>query len=184
MNAPALPRLELNHLLGAVAAVLIVLAVWPWVHSPASVQAASASTDQSAAAPALPALPPLARFSAIGERPLFSASRRPAPGEKAVPAGPGIEQRYHLLGIIDTGTSRRALLAEGKRRFVIAEGAGLDGWTVAHIEHERIVLSSSVGEAVLLLQPTPAGEGWTEPAPPPVTRPVAPEKPAPEKPQR
>ena len=182
MKAPALLPLQLNHLLGAAAAVLIVMAVWPWVRSPAAVRTAAAPNDQSVAAPALAVLPPLARFSVIGERPLFAASRRPSPGEKAGPAGPGIEQRYRLLGIIDAGTSRRALLAEGKRRFTIAEGAVLEGWTVAHIEHERIVLSSPGSEAVLLLQPGAAGEGWAEP--PPVTRPVVPEKPTPEKPQR
>src|SRR5438045_4075734 len=86
------------------------------------------------------------------------SSRKPAPGEKAAPAGPGIEQRYRLLGLMNTGDSRRALLAEGKRRFAIAEGGSLEGWRVARIEHNRVVLSSAAGEAVLSLQPAATPE--------------------------
>ena len=179
MSALSLPNLRLNHLLGAIAAALIALVIWPWLQSPSSAQAPGTTDDAVASSPALPTLQPLARFAAIAERPLFSSSRRPAPGEKAAPAGPGIEQRYHLLGLINTGDTRRALLSEGKRRFAIAEGAALEGWTVTRIEHDRVVLSSPAGQALLLLQPT-AGEGWVDPPPP--ARPSAPEKPAAEKP--
>jgi hypothetical protein len=60
-----------------------------------------------------------------------------------------------------------------------------------HIEHDRVVLTSSAGEAVLPMQPT-AGEGWVNPAPLPNTRlsnlPLPsvppPEKPAAPKPER
>ena len=181
MSALSLPELRLNHLLGAAAAALIALAIWPWLQSPAPARSAGASTDTTSSPPALAALPPVARFSAIAERPLFSPSRRPTPGEKAAPAGPGIEQRYHLLGLINTGNTKRALLVEGKRRFAIGEGAALEGWTVARIEHDRVVLSSPAGEAVLTLQPA-AAEGWVDP--PPVGRPTLPGAPPTEKPQR
>jgi len=179
VSAVSLPELRLNHLLGALAAALTALAIWPWVQSPSSAQSAGAVADAASSPPAILALPPVARFSAIAERPLFSPSRRPTPGEKAAPAGPGIEQRYHLLGLINTGDTRRALLAEGKRRFAIAEGAALEGWTVTRIEHDRVVLSSSAGEVMLLLQPT-AGEGWVDP--PPMARPPLPEQSVTEKP--
>lgn len=182
MSALFLPSLRLDYVLGAAAAVLILLLVWPWVQTPSTVRTAAATSEQSAAAPDLPALPPLTRFSAIGERPLFSPSRRPMPGEKGASAGPGIEQRYRLLGLLNTGDTRRALLAEGKRRFAVPEGAMLEGWRVARIEHDRIVLSSPAGEAVLQLQPAAAGEGWADP--PLMTRPNMPEKPPAEKPQR
>jgi hypothetical protein len=122
-------------------------------------------------------LPPLARFASISERPLFSPSRKPAPGEKAAPAGPGIEQRYRLLGLMNTGDSRRALLAEGKRRFAIAEGGSLEGWRVARIEHDRVVLSSAAGEVVLSLQPAASPEGGFDPQG--LTKPQMPEKPQP-----
>ena len=181
MSVLSLPELRFNHLLGAAAAALIAVAIWPWLQSPAPARSAGAPTDTTSSPPALAALPPVARFSAVAERPLFSPLRRPAPGEKAAPAGPGIEQRYHLLGLISTGSARRALLTEGKRRFAIAEGATLEGWTVARIEHDRVVLSSPAGEAVLMLQPA-AAEGWVDP--PPTVRPPLPDKPPTEKPQR
>jgi hypothetical protein len=177
----ALPELGLNHLLGLAAAALVALAVWPWLISPAPARSVAAAPD-TAAAQSVPSLPPLARFAAISERPLFSPTRKPTPGEKAAPAGPGIDQRYRLLGLMDTGDSRRALLAEGKRRFVIAERATLEGWTVARIEHDRIVLSSPAGEAVLILQPAATNEAWVDP--PALTKPPVPEKPPGTAPQR
>ena len=181
MIALALPPLRLNHLLAAGAATLAILAVWPWLQS-ASVATSSATLDAAAStAPELAVLPPVSRFSAIAERPLFSPARRPAPGEKAAPAGPGIEQRYHLLGLVSAGATKRALLAEGKRRFAIGEGAALEGWTVTRIEHDRVVLSSPAGEAVLTLQPA-ASENWVDPLP--ATKPPLPEKPSPDRPQR
>jgi hypothetical protein len=179
LSALSLPNLQLNHLLGVIAAALAALVIWPWLQSPSSAQAPGATADAVSSSPALPTLPPVARFAAIAERPLFSPSRRPAPGEKAAPAGPGIEQRYHLLGLINTGDTRRALLSEGKRRFAIAEGAALEGWTVTRIEHDSVVLSSPAGQAMLLLQPA-AGEAWVDPSP--MARPPLPEKPATEKP--
>ena len=179
----ALPDLGLNHLLGAAAAALVALAVWPWLISPAPARSVAAAPDATAAAQSVPSLPPLARFAAISERPLFSPTRKPAPGEKAAPAGPGIEQRYRLLGLMNTGDSRRALLAEGKRRFVIAERATLEGWSVARIEHDRVVLSSPAGEAVLILQPAATNEAWVDP--PALTKPApVPEKPPAATPQR
>jgi hypothetical protein len=182
--------LRANHLLGTAAAALVVLAVWPWVQSPSAANPNRPASNTGAAAPAIAPLPPVARFAAIAERPLFSPSRRPVPGEKAAPAGPGIEQRYHLLGLVTVGDTKRALLSEGKRRLVIPEGALLEGWRV-HIEHDRVVLTSSAGEAVLPMQPT-AGEGWVNPAPLPNTAlpnlPLPsvppPEKPAAPKPER
>jgi hypothetical protein len=177
----ALPELGLSHLLGVAAAALVALAVWPWLISPAPARSVAAAPD-TAAAQSVPSLPPLARFAAISERPLFSPTRKPAPGEKAAPAGPGIDQRYRLLGLMNTGDSRRALLAEGKRRFVIAERGTLEGWTVARIEHDRVVLSSPAGEAVLILQPAATNEGWVDP--PALTKPPVPEKPMGAPPQR
>jgi general secretion pathway protein N len=165
VTALALPALRLNHVLCGVAVLLAGLAVWPWLFGPSPARtAAGAGTEAASSAPSLPVLPPLAKFSAISERPLFSPSRKPAPGAKAAPAGPGIEQRYRLLGLINTGSSRRALLAEGKRRFAIAEGEALEGWQVARIEHDRIVLSGSAGEAVLMLQPAATPESWADPS--------------------
>ncbi len=140
-----------THVLGVAGLVLVAVAAWPWL-SPISMPPRSGAA--SGAPPALagvPALPPLAAFSAIGERPLFSPSRRPSATAKALVAAGGAA-RYRLLGLISVGTTRRALIADGTRRFEIGEGSALDGWTIARIEQDRVVLSSAEGETVLALE--------------------------------
>jgi hypothetical protein len=137
------------------------LAIWPWV-APLAAPGLVAEAGTPPPAPAIADLPPLATFRAVFERPLFSPSRRP-PAQAPVP-GTGGAARYRLLGVLTAGPTRRALLAEGKRRFEIAEGAALDGWTVARIEQDRVVLSSPGGETELRLHR--AGPNRTEPPAP------------------
>jgi hypothetical protein len=90
-----------------------------------------------------------ARSGAIVERPLFTPSRRPAPGVSAI--SPTIESRYRLVGIMGNGAKRKAFVAEGPRRTEITAGDRLDGWTVKEIGQDRVVLTSPAGEAVLKL---------------------------------
>ncbi|MGH7092093.1 MAG: hypothetical protein ACREFB_00990, partial [Stellaceae bacterium] len=96
--------------------------------------------------------PPAAQFAAVAERPLFSPSRRPPAGKAPTVAGGGIEQRYRLIGVVTVGHEPRALLLEGARRFELGVGGRLDGFTVLHIEHARVVLASPAGQAVLPLR--------------------------------
>jgi general secretion pathway protein N len=149
--------------LSAVAALLLGLALWPWV---APVGAPVRPADNPPVAPpTIAPLPPLTVFAALFERPLFSPSRRPAAARAPV-AAVGVE-RYRLLGIIGTAQTRRALLADGNRRVEIAEGETVDGATVVRIEQDRVVLSSPGGEAVLRLRRGSAAE----PPPGPVETP-------------
>ena len=59
--------------------------------------------------------------------------------------------RYRLLGLLTVGATRRALIADGNRRFEIAEGASLGSSTVARIEQDRVVLSSPSGQVEMRL---------------------------------
>jgi hypothetical protein len=104
------------------------------------------------AAPVLniPALPAPAAFAAIGERPLFSASRRPATAVSNTVSSTAA--RYRLLGLITVGGARHGLVADGARRVEVGEGTALGGWTVTRIEPDRVVLSSPQGEAMLTLE--------------------------------
>ena len=165
-------RQRLNLGLAGAAVLLAGLAIWPWV-APVEASGRLAETTDTPV-PAIADLPPLATFRAVFERPLFSPSRRPPPDGKAPGPGIGVAERYRLLGLVTAGEARRALLAEGTRRFEIAEGAALDGWIVARIEQDRVVLSSPRGKTELRLQ-----RARGNPADP-----VTPEKPAPEKPGR
>jgi hypothetical protein len=153
VKLPPLPRLRLEHLLGAALALFALLALWPWFAPEAG--SAPPPGKPAPAQPELSALPPRSAFSAIVDRPLFSPTRRPVPG--AATGGKGIETRYQLLGLVVSETVRRAWLADGARHFELGEGDKLDGWTVARIEQDRLVLTSPSGQAVLALR-TPAEE--------------------------
>ena len=168
------PRPSLDHVLAGAGVLLSVLAIWPWVAPLAAPGRATAAADTPPPDPAIADLPPLASFRAVFERPLFSPSRRPPADGKAPVLGIGIAERYRLLGLLTAGQARRALLAEGTRRFEVAEGAALDGWTVVRIEQDRVVLSSPGGETELRLHR--AGGTRTDPA--------VPQNPMPEKPGR
>lgn len=159
MNLPTLPRFRLEHVLGIALALFAILALWPWLVPEAG--SAPPPGKPAAATPELSALPRSSALSAIVDRPLFSPTRRPVPGVAS--ANKGIETRYQLLGIVISETVRRAWLAEGPRHFEIGQGDKLDGWTVARIEQDRLILTSPSGEAVLALRP-PAEEPGKEAA--------------------
>jgi hypothetical protein len=156
MRLPSPPKISIDRALGATALGFAVLAAWPWL-APASLPEprTTASADRSiAAAPRLPPLAPPTEYSAIIERPLFSPSRTAEPGAAmALPGAP--VGRYRLIGVIAIGPARRALFSDGTRTIAIDQGGRFDNWTVARIEHDRVVLSSQSGETVLNLQ-TPA----------------------------
>lgn len=150
MTLPGLSALRLDHLLGITLALLLGLALWPWLAPEAG--SAPRPEKPTAPPPALTVLPPQANFTAIVDRPLFSPSRRPAPGAGSGNRGSGIEARYQLLGLVVSENVRRAWLAEGERHFDVGEGDKLDGWTVTRIQQDRIVLTSATGQAVLALR--------------------------------
>jgi general secretion pathway protein N len=145
----ALPAPRRDHGLAALAVLFAGVAGWPWLISP-NVPDRPAASQAAPAAPTVAALPPLTSFAAIVERPLFAPTRRPDPARTG-PAGPAIETRYRLLGLMSAGRDRKALIADGARRFELKEGDALDGWTVTHVEQDRLVLSSPAGQAVLKL---------------------------------
>ena len=156
----SVPRL--NHLLGGAAAVCAVIAVWPWLSTPVPATRPLTTAPASTPVPALATLPPLANFSAIVERPLFSPSRRPPPGTNTA-AAPLVASHYRLLGVVATGPKKRAFLADGARHLDVAEGERLDGWTVKQIGADSVSLSSSEGEAILKLKPAAVAEPPAKP---------------------
>ena len=146
------PAPRLNQVLGAAGLVLAAVAVWPWLVPPLPATRPLVAAPPQTAAPPLATLPPIASYAAIVERPLFSPSRRAPPGVDAAP-GPSIGSRYRLLGIVASSAKKTAFLAEGARRFEIAEGDMLDGWKVKAIFQDRVLLVSAEGEAALTMKP-------------------------------
>jgi len=98
------------------------------------------------------AMQPIARFSAITERPLFSPDRRPAE-ETEDETGPLSDLR--LAGIVISPASREALIVHGAPPAIVhlKEGEAVDGWTVRQIDPGRVVLSSGGERHELRLLP-------------------------------
>lgn len=99
----------------------------------------------AAAAPALPAPPPLERFAETEQRPLFAASRRPAPPSSAV-AVPQPAAKYRLEGVVVVGKQRHAILSDGARTFRVGENDGVGDWVVKRIEPSCVLLASGPRE--------------------------------------
>jgi hypothetical protein len=85
---------------------------------------------------------------------LFSPTRRPTHTDAPAVAGTPFETRYRLIGLVTTETARRAWLAEGARHFDVGEGDTVDGWKIVRVERDRLLLSSSNGQATLTLRRT------------------------------
>jgi hypothetical protein len=157
-----LSTLGLNHVLAAVALSIAVLALWPWVVSPPLPTLRAQNATEAAKPSTLTALPPLLSFAAIGDRPLFSPSRRPAQTATPATTDAGIESRYRLIGLVATEATRRAWIAEGTRHFEIGEGDMLDGWKVVRVDRDQLLLSSPAGQATLTLRRAASDEKPTK----------------------
>lgn len=149
----------------ALALLLGGLAAYPWLAPvPAAVSVTRYATLRRA--PALAAMPAFATFSAVFDRPLFSASRRPVAAAPAPDASSFVVAKYRLLGVVDTPGFRHALVSDGNRPREVREGEPLGGWIVTRIEHDGLVLSSAAGRMRLPLQ----REGPIGPSAPPLRR--------------
>jgi hypothetical protein len=95
---------------------------------------------------------PLDSYVGIGERPLFSPSRRPSPPAAVGGSGKGGHDTLMLAGVILT-TSKRLAMLETKQKggaVVVREGQIVEGWSVDAISADRVVISQN-GESVELL---------------------------------
>ncbi|MGH7034242.1 MAG: hypothetical protein ACREFL_10975, partial [Stellaceae bacterium] len=111
-----------------------------------SLPGASRPTEKSvpqakAEAPASPSMPPLQRFSAVTERPLFSPNRRPP--AQASDDSESAWSSFALAGIVITPDSREALIRHGTPPSIahLHEGQELEGWIVRSILPDRVVFA-------------------------------------------
>lgn len=99
--------------------------------------------------------PPLSRFTRITGRPLFTPGRRPREtGSPAAGSPPGGGGHYRVIGIVITDDETVALLKQAgspasARR--VAQGDTIDGWRVATINADRVVLKRAGATNVLKL---------------------------------
>jgi general secretion pathway protein N len=138
------PQLALAGALTALAAGLGLLVVLEWsapAASPAGEALAPAATAKAAEPAPVFSLAPLASFSAVTDRPLFSPDRRPAPEASETL---GSWSALVLAGIVVTPESREVLIAHGNPAKIVhlQEGQSVDGWAVRSIDPDRVVVAN------------------------------------------
>jgi hypothetical protein len=151
--------------LGLCCLVLLGVALAPWLVDPLAYLAAARRADKVGreVAPLLPPAletPPLDRFAAIVERPLFTATRRPAP---AAPAAPVVSAEglilgaYRLTGVVVTPTHRLLLLRrqDDRRTIRVAEGEAVDGWTIVRVASDKLVVESAGRQQEIIVREKP-----------------------------
>jgi hypothetical protein len=118
-----------------------------WTSAALGADAAAQAQDPSKVTLSNPlAAQSLERLSATVDRPLFSPSRRPAPGPIArapeLPMPPVPPPDLVLSGIVMDGDSARAVVRVGAEKILRTQiGDKIDGWTVSQIEGRKLVLS-------------------------------------------
>jgi hypothetical protein len=143
----------------AACAVVLVLEIsWPHgLEAPALTTDAPQAQDHEPAA-AIP-VGLLADYARIGERPLFVFDRRPyvPTVEQAAPPGPRVE--FQLTAVIMAGDTQIALLKSNLTPAVqrVAINQTVDGWTLAEVHPERVVLRSSAETMTVELRHNQAG---------------------------
>jgi len=105
--------------------------------------------------------PALAAYSAISNRPLFFSKRRPplpyvpakGSGKKPGPVRKTGKPRVQLSAIISIGGQTYALVQGGKKKGTrrVRLGEDIDGWTVASIDKDKLVLRNGTETETLLL---------------------------------
>lgn len=134
-------------ILAGICGLLGVAALAPWIggifpaapvtHSPAS---ATADWGEAFNDPA-----PLDTYTEILRRPLFLAARRLAEADRSATNQPRLLGRYVVAGVVIAGERRIVLLrqAEGDKVSRYEQGAELDGWTLAEVSRQRLVLEKT-----------------------------------------
>jgi len=107
-----------------------------------------ATTVRQVEKPAAGAAPRHVEYPAITTYPLFYPTRTPwAPPPPAPPppvvAAPSTLVPYSLVGVVVSGSARRALVrTQAKKVVTLSEGQDLEGWTLKSITPERLYFTS------------------------------------------
>ncbi len=109
---------------------------------PAMAESAPADTP-----PAEFHLAPLSTFAEVTARPMFSPDRRP---REAAPVEAGPTVPLALKGIAVSGSTRYALVEEGAAQKRVAEGQTVQAGTIKRIDRDRVVLTTSAGNDVIV----------------------------------
>ena len=159
---------KLIKILSVICVALILLIVLEWLYA-ARVQKQLLSTINSPSKQALPDMPKLQSelkleedYSDLVNRPLFIAGRKPVPETEQAQTDTTTSTHvfdWQLSGVYTTPKGLMALLTRSiaqtpadKYRKVIV-GANIDGWKVAEIHPDKIILAQGSTQKNLLLRP-------------------------------
>ena len=119
--------------------------------APASLDVAPPEKTAPVRKPAVPTATPIAAYSETLARPLFHASRKPAPElATATPEAPAADSpTLKLVGVVIVPEGRSALIRiPGSAKLVeVSVGERIEGWRLETIETDRIVLKSGKSSA-------------------------------------
>jgi hypothetical protein len=119
----------------------------------ASVAFGTLPTEKTAPAPklAVPTATPITAFSETLARPLFHASRKPAPKlATAMPDAPAVDSpTLKLVGVVIVPEGRSALVRIPNTTGLVEVSIGerIEGWRLETIDTDRIVLKSGKASA-------------------------------------
>lgn len=136
--------------------VLLMLLSLGTAEARAETRDAETLSVEQLAALQLPPLPPLSRFNAILERPLFSPTRRPEEDDSGTVAGATLEElnaQWRLTGIMLVGAELKALLQQrsGDVQRILGTGMPLDdSWVLTEVHPDHIRLQA--GDVQVMMQ--------------------------------
>jgi hypothetical protein len=146
-------RIIQRALAGLCAALLLIIAaeLFHTVNQNDSASAVAIGNTTAEIKRTAPAFDIEAMVEVILERPLFSPSRQPPEVLTATHIEETLEKapsQLHgrLAGMMISPGTREALFARGGQRpIAVKVGGEIDGWTIAAIEPDRVILSSNFG---------------------------------------
>jgi hypothetical protein len=139
--------------------LLALLILWPAVMDETGARKGK-SAEKSSPIPSLPDVPPrdTGNFTAVGERPLFIASRRMPVIEEdvkvnGVSASETTSLSFSVVGIIiGEGKKLASFERTGKKESVtLPIGQSIDGWTIDGIDFDSVSLKSGNRSKILRL---------------------------------
>jgi hypothetical protein len=114
---------------------------------------AAAGAGQGVKPPRLPPMPPLASYSEVVERPLFSSTRRPPPeAEKPTVVAARLPVNYRLEGTALSPRGRVAVVRDTRSSTLhrLALGEQVDGWQLEQVRPGQAALTQ--GERKIQLE--------------------------------
>lgn len=143
-----------------IAAILLVVIALPWLIDPAFFIRRNASDEHHQTSQALrddqiPTAtidrPTIEQFSAIVERPVFVATRRPTFSPDKLAGENLVLGKYRLTGIIISPEEQVVMLtsAVNKQTVTLRPGDQIDGWSLGEVSESKIVLISEKKRIVI-----------------------------------